>query len=393
MISEFTKYGKPGYKFKNLYDKMTRCLTIPKIISEEFGFSSEARPEDAPEEAKVGSDPLAKLFREGKVFLLPSFFRFIMGLRKSKREFAVVFRTFGGDLPDVIYEFNRFCEGTHPCYNGKNGCPLIRFDRSKGSKDMRIDETNTGYISRTSKSLSDSTFVRGTLSRHPPEEAPEDYHSGSIDEGTIRVYREASNIFVAMIEMLQHAASIALQDDWHFWDVNDCEDDSGKLLLVDQTDYSTQHIFFDDNIGEDHSKIVDVRDVVTGEPLPYKRVANKYIYRVDSYKAIIEHDYFLKALDLCEQSRSVEIERVEAGLPPDPEEYEPEPTEREILQTASTEEYLGRVILPLLLPALKVVDMERPTNVLHFIAHYCLKNKGRIVLPEQTASEEPAVPQ
>lgn len=45
MLLEFTKYGKPGYKFKNLFDKMNRCLTISKLICEEFGFSDEAKAE------------------------------------------------------------------------------------------------------------------------------------------------------------------------------------------------------------------------------------------------------------------------------------------------------------------------------------------------------------
>mmetsp|Transcript_27129 Transcript_27129/g.48682 ORF Transcript_27129/g.48682 Transcript_27129/m.48682 type:complete len:499 (-) Transcript_27129:35-1531(-) len=389
MLIDFTKYGKPGYKFKNLFDKMTRCLSIPKLICEEFGFSEEAKNEDGPEEVKTGSEPLQKLFKDGKVFLLPSFFRFVMGLRKAKREFAVVFRSFGTDLHDVVYEFNRFCEGSHPCYNGKNGCPLVRFDRSKGSKDMRIDETNTGYVTRLTKSMSDVTFVRGTFHRHPEGESPEVFHSGPIDEGSVRVYREAHNIYVAFHEILQHTASIAISDDWKFWSANDFSDDSGKLLLVDQTDYGTQHIFFDDNVREDASNIIDVRDVVTGDSLPFKRIANKYIFRVDPYKAIIETDYFLKALDICEQNRTVEIERVEAGLPPEPEESEPEPTEWELLHSAPTEEYLGKVILPLLLPALKVVDLERPQDPLSFIAHYCLKNKGQIVLPPQPVPEEP----
>lgn len=315
-----------------------------------------------------------------------------MGLRKAKREFAIIFRTFGSDLSDVVYEFNRFCEGSHPCYNGKNGCPLVRFDRSKGSKDMRIDETNIGYISRPTKSMESAVFVRGTHTRHPAEESPEVFHSGPIDEGSVRVYREAHNIFVAFHEILQHTASIAVSDDWKLWSDNDFSDDSGKLLLVDQSDYTTQHIFFDDNVGEDSSRIVDVRDVVTGEVLPFKRTANKYIFRVDPYKAIIETDYFLKALDLCEQTRTVEIERVEAGLPPEPEDSEPEPTEWELLQRAPTEEYLGRVILPLLLPALKVIDLERPGDPLSFIAHYCLKNKERIVLPSPPDREESVAP-
>ncbi len=37
-------------------------------------------------------------------------------------------------------------------------------------------------------------------------------------------------------------------------------------------------------------------------------------------------------------------------------------------------EYLRKTILPLLHPALKLVDLERPIDPISFIALYCLKN-------------------
>ena len=81
---------------------------------------------------------LMTMFGEGKFHLIPSFFRTLIYLKKQKREFSVVFRTFGGDLKSVIWEFNQFCSGQHPCYSGRNGTPLIRFDGSKGTKDLHI---------------------------------------------------------------------------------------------------------------------------------------------------------------------------------------------------------------------------------------------------------------
>jgi hypothetical protein len=83
---------------------------------------------------------LKNMFDEGKYHLLPSFFRTLIYLKKAKREFGVVFRTFGSDMENVIFEFNKFCNGEHPCYNGKNGTPQVKFDGSKGNKDLRIKE-------------------------------------------------------------------------------------------------------------------------------------------------------------------------------------------------------------------------------------------------------------
>ena len=39
-------------------------------------------------------------------FIIPSFFRMMISLKKQKRPFGIVFRTFGDDLPKIIKEFN-----------------------------------------------------------------------------------------------------------------------------------------------------------------------------------------------------------------------------------------------------------------------------------------------
>ena len=63
-------------------------------------------------------------------------------LKKAKREFAITFRSFGEDIQSTIYEFNLFCNGEHPCYSGRGGTPLVKFDGSKGTKDLRIKDMN-----------------------------------------------------------------------------------------------------------------------------------------------------------------------------------------------------------------------------------------------------------
>jgi len=63
-------------------------------------------------------------------------------LKKSKREFSIVFRSFGTDLSRVIVEFNKFCKGEHPCFSGKGGTPQIKFDGTKNNKDLSIRDKN-----------------------------------------------------------------------------------------------------------------------------------------------------------------------------------------------------------------------------------------------------------
>ena len=57
----------------------------------------------------------------------------------------------------------RLCDGTHPCYNGSPGIPLVKFDGSKNNKDYRITK-NKALVFR-SPILSDTILVLGTIDR------------------------------------------------------------------------------------------------------------------------------------------------------------------------------------------------------------------------------------
>ena len=73
---------------------------------------------------------------------------------------------------------------------------------------------------------------------------------------------------------------MAIQEDYPAWAKVGCTSKCGKLLLVDQADYNTHHIFFDDNADEYDDCILDVRDVITGEKIPYKKFINMYLGRM-----------------------------------------------------------------------------------------------------------------
>lgn len=65
-----------------------------------------------------------------------------------------------------------------------------------------------------------------------------------------------------------------------------------------------------------------------------------------------------------------------------------EPTDWEKLQSSNTENYLNTVIMPVLLPAMHVLDVERPLDPISFLAHYILRHKDRVKLPEIKFREE-----
>ena len=52
---------------------------------------------------------------------------------------------------------------------------------------------------------------------------------------------------------------------------------------------------------------VDVRDVINGESLPYRRFINKYVCKVEPHRAILEPDYFIKLIESAEQKRDEEV--------------------------------------------------------------------------------------
>jgi hypothetical protein len=49
-----------------------------------------------------------------------------------------------------------------------------------------------------------------------------------------------------MMETLKKRSTMSIHDDKSAWTSSSQHRDGGKVLLVDQADYGTQHIFFDD---------------------------------------------------------------------------------------------------------------------------------------------------
>ena len=126
--------------------------------------------------------------------------------------------------------------------------------------------------------------------------------------------------------------------------------------MIDQADYITQHIFFDDNADEGDDCIVDVRDVITGEEIPQDKYMDMYVVKVQPHKAILEPEYFIKKIEECEMRRDDEIHRVESGI--EEEEFKQRQaslqsidggeTEWEKIQKMDDANYLMRTVLPVL---------------------------------------------
>ncbi len=78
--------------------------------------------------------------------LLPSFLHLITTLQQHGRDFRVVFRTFGNDLPFVAAKWNEFVMGRNPAF------PDFQADGTNGTRDLTLDTTRAGgALLRTSQ--------------------------------------------------------------------------------------------------------------------------------------------------------------------------------------------------------------------------------------------------
>ena len=133
----------------------------------------------------------------------------------------------------------------------------------------------------------------------------EDYYSYS---DNISIHHGLKSIYQAIMENLYNSHSCAIQDDYSLWSSKRGAANSGKLLLIDPTDQRVQQIFFDDNISSDTKcSIVDIRNITTGKEIQYKNAIDKYMIQVEPNLAILDDDYFIKKLDICEKKLTDEL--------------------------------------------------------------------------------------
>jgi hypothetical protein len=158
-ICDIVEPGNPGNsaKFRKQFEDMRKRLRVEEKIQIDYGLKLDNTRLDEKnllnrddpkfselEDDKTEEDKKQKfrrIFKNSYFKIILSFYDTMIALKKAKREFAIVFRFFGhneDDVAEFIYEFNHFCDGSHPRYNGEFGS-RPKFDGSKGTKDYRIN--------------------------------------------------------------------------------------------------------------------------------------------------------------------------------------------------------------------------------------------------------------
>lgn len=156
---------------------------------------------------------------------------------------------------------DKFTRGEHPCFNGRNGMPIVKMDGAKHTKDFRITNPSeqVARLYRLGPNITQTVMVQGKDHQRVKHD-----EINSIDTDDNIVTRDPYEIYQTMLEVLKKHSVMCIQDDFPAYAANGMENDQAKLLLIDQADYNTQHIFFDDNADSASSCIVDVRDLTTG---------------------------------------------------------------------------------------------------------------------------------
>jgi hypothetical protein len=318
----FTDPGQPGAMFRSVYDRLV--------------------------------DALAPCSRPGVHQILPSFFNLLLHLRASKREFAIVLRSFGTDLGAVLAEIDAFARGEHPAYPG------VRMDGSDGGPDMRAGAggAGVGAFFRESARPEGTALLfgpgaapflsrRGGLSLAALEEAAAEAakaDDAAPGDGTrlLRGFGEIRSALQAATcahcraaaaaargEVVETAvpadpttsgpipgasalprppparpALLALRDYYPHWKARQERSRAGKLFLVEPGDPTAPgvgciQVFFDDNIGYGTAHIVDARDARSGAALAFSDVAGSHVVRVEPLNAVLDPHYFVRAVHEC----------------------------------------------------------------------------------------------
>lgn len=284
--TSFAKPGEIGHMFGPFVDHLMKKMTI----SSQCGMACNLQQEAIEH-----------------FFILPSFFNLLDYLFSEEIlsivNWRIVFRSFGIDTPSVIKEINDFLNGTHPHFKPSN--------LAETSKYSIILADDTAALIRVGSSAKDVQLA---------------YINAHNVVTTLSTASTIQNYIVHDWLMMEEGRNslkkfAVLRDDYRWWEKNNESDDSGKIILIDQrslngiewrqnnTEASKSNVlyqlFFDDNIERDRAHIVDARDIITFEPIPFVETKDKFLFRVEPYLAICEDDYFVNIIKRVLKNESI----------------------------------------------------------------------------------------
>ncbi|CAJ1055419.1 uncharacterized protein si:dkey-32e6.3 [Xyrichtys novacula] len=224
-----------------------------------------------PEGVK-GDKDLAVKGEDGRLYhwILPSFFQLFKDLVQEGWDFAVLFRTFGTDLPRVLSAVSRALnEGAHPQF------PDL--------PDLKLSVNMTPGKIRCSKRAIVLSRGQDRVSSRDGERGLYEYFSSVQGLG-------------------------GFQDHYDWWASNTFSIRGGKPLWVDPFDQNVQHIFIDDNIRQnDEDTIVQPKVFLDPGGAETRTACTSELYDItlvqtDLLRAISDPKYFTQQVKMCQEN-------------------------------------------------------------------------------------------
>ncbi|KAM4563403.1 uncharacterized protein PAE49_011487 [Odontesthes bonariensis] len=255
-VSYYSRFGRiPGFtsvagrRFKGVLDEHLELLRWPK--------------------GTKGDRELSVKGEDGRMYhwILPSFFQLLRDLIQEGREFAVVFRTFGSDLPRVLRAMSRALnEGAHPLFPD---LPDLKLNVDVTPGKIRCSKKGI-VLSRAEDRLSTRDGDRGLYQ----------YMSSRQGLG-------------------------GFQDHFDWWASNTFSIRGGKPLWIDPFDQHVQHIFIDDNIRQnDEDTIVSPKVFLDPGGSGTRTASTSELFDItlvqtDLLRAISDPNYFTQRVHIC----------------------------------------------------------------------------------------------
>ena len=299
-FQKFLNKGQPGEKLIFQFEEIKNKLKIPENILNEVNKENSIYPSF-----------YKQLYQDGYMFIIPSFFKLLIYLINNNRLFIIIFRTFGKDFDNVIKEYNSFCEGNHPIFNGQNeNYPKIYLNGENGSKDFRIINKNKaiGLFYRFGSNVNDIYLVLGSINRINVNSCDELYKNfeEQLKNNTVTIIKGGINIFKYLKNTVEKdkIRTFIFNDDYSNWFKNDKNSEFGKPLLLYLKDSHIHPIFFDDNIENTKESIVDCKNTDNNTTMEYIEAIDKYLVQVDTLQACKNENYFIEKLKYAEKLKN-----------------------------------------------------------------------------------------
>lgn len=289
--AEFLEKTMPGSAARKDRQKLKGAFTLPGHPGERMEHSHKKLCKQL-------------IYPDGSpVQVVHAFFRLLVELKRSKRSFSLIFRSFGEDLELVASELNSFCEGKHPMFPG------FCMDGSDGEPDYRFHVTHPERYGNFHVEDEELHLVLGTIEQ-PGEGSFKDVKDRSLaffqqhDLPVKKIISGTSAVVDFIWELSSQCVTAGFRDNFQFWKAKNHSQEGGKFFLFDASRSTRRHeMFFDDNVHFDDLKIVRpfnrLRQRKSWWGLP---LLQTHVCRADALTAINDDLYFVAEVQRMEDN-------------------------------------------------------------------------------------------